>query len=134
MAAAANATNGHSYTYMDQHPLAGPDYYRLAQVDLDGTTNYSPEREVTVPTGKDGFRMSPNPADGALFLELENPGSGSFDVRLMDLQGRTLRTWAFQKQGQYWSQSIDVGNLAAGSYFIQVTGSNFQSVRAFIKK
>jgi len=134
MAAAANATNGHSYTYMDQHPLAGPDYYRLAQVDLDGTTNYSPVREVTVPTGKDGFRMSPNPADGTLFLELENPGSGSFDVRLMDLQGRTLRTWAFQKQGQYWSQSIDVGNLAAGSYFIQVTGSNFQSVRAFIKK
>lgn len=139
VAAAANASNGHSYTYTDQHPLTGADYYRLAQVDLDGTTNYSEIREVfvqqqasTVTTA--GLSLSPNPADAIVYLQLGDGVSGSVEVRLMDVQGRTLRNWVFQKPEGSWSQSLDVSGLPAGSYFIQALGTNYQAIKQFIKK
>lgn len=135
VAAAANATNGHSYTYTDEHPLAGPDYYRLTQVDLDGTTNYSLIREVFVGQPSAGFQLSPNPADATVYLELGGSvSSGSLEVRLLDVQGRTLRSWIFQKSEGAWNQPLDISGLASGSYFIQVTGANYQAIKTFIKK
>jgi hypothetical protein len=135
VAAAANATNGHSYTYTDQYPLAGPDYYRLAQVDLDGTTTYSLIREVFVGQSSAGFQLSPNPAEGTVYLELGGSvSSGSLEVRLLDVQGRTLRSWIFQKSEGAWNQPLDVSGLTSGSYFIQVTGASYRAIKTFIKK
>lgn len=138
--AATNAENGSSYTYTDQHPLTGADYYRLAQVDLDGTTNYSEIREVFVQqqasTGAavTGMSLSPNPADALVYLQLGDGVSGSVEVRLLDVQGRTLRNWVFQKPEGSWSQSLDVSGLPSGSYFIQALGTNYQAIKTFIKK
>jgi predicted esterase len=134
VAAAADAGNGHAYTYTDQHPLAGADYYRLAQVDLDGATNYSLIREVFVGQSSAGFQLSPNPADATVYLELGGSLSGSLEVRLLDVQGRTLRSWIFQKPEGAWNQPLDVSGLASGSYFIQVTGGTYQAIKTFIKK
>lgn len=137
--AATNAENGSSYTYTDQHPLIGADYYRLAQVDLDGTTNYSEIREVSVQQQAQaqataGMSLSPNPADGVTYLQLGEGVSGSVEVRLLDVQGRTLRNWVFQKPEGSWNQSLDVSGLPSGSYFIQVLGTNYQAIKQFIKK
>jgi hypothetical protein len=134
VAAASDAGNGHSYSYTDQHPLNGPDYYRLAQVDLDGTTNYSPICEVFVGQPSAAFQLSPNPADATVYLEINGSMSGSLQVRLLDVQGRTMRNWILQKLAGAWNQPLDVSGLAAGSYFIQVTGTNYQAIKLFIKK
>ena len=45
-----------------------------------------------------------------------------------------MRNWIFQKLTGAWNQSLDVSGLAAGSYFIQVTGTNYQAIKPFIKK
>ena len=134
VAAATDAENGHSYTYTDQHPLTGPDYYRLAQVDLDGTTTYSSICEVFVGQSTAAFQLSPNPADATVYLELNGSISGSLEIRLLDVQGKTMRTWIFQKPAGAWNQPLDVSGLVAGSYFIQVMGTNYQAIRTFIKK
>jgi hypothetical protein len=134
VAAATDAENGHSYTYTDQHPLTGPDYYRLAQVDLDGTTTYSSICEVFVGQSTAAFQLSPNPADATVYLELNGSISGSLEIRLLDVQGKTLRNWIFQKPAGAWNQPLDVSGLVAGSYFIQVMGTNYQATKTFIKK
>jgi hypothetical protein len=132
--AATDAENGHSYTAVDANPLAGKDYYRLAQVNLDGTFTYSGIDEVTITQGQQGLRVSPNPADQSVVAELRNKGTGTFQLRLTDVEGRTLRIWTFQKQDQYWSQALDIGNFAVGSYFLQAIGSNFKEVTPLIRK
>jgi uncharacterized protein with PQ loop repeat len=50
------------------------------------------------------------------------------------MQGRTLRTWAFVKQDELWTQSIDIGQLSMGSYIIQVIGDAIWIARPFIIK
>jgi hypothetical protein len=134
--AAANATHGHTYDTLDLRPMPGLDFYRLAQVDLDGKFNYSPVRKVLVDQdSRSGLQLSPNPATSSLYLELGNGVSGQIDVRLLDATGRPLRAWSWQKQDQNaWTQPIDVGGITAGTYFIQLVSKQLQTVQAFIKK
>jgi len=132
--AATNNETGSVYSYTDMHPGAGSNYYRLDQVDFDGTATYSGIKEVTVAETTNGLQLSPNPADGVVYLSLGGNVSGSLQVRLLDVQGRTLRNWVFEKPEGAWSQSLDVSGLSGGSYFIQVLGTNYQEVKTFIKK
>jgi poly(3-hydroxybutyrate) depolymerase len=132
--AATDSATGSSYNYTDTHPFAGANYYRLDQVDLDGTGTYSPIRLVTVGQASADFQLSPNPADATVYVEMGGEVSGSLQVRLLDAQGRTLRNWVMQKTAGNWNQALDVSGLAAGSYFIQVLGTNYHAIKTFIKK
>jgi len=134
VAAAPDGENGHSYVLVDEHPLAGTNLYRLEQVDLDGHATYYDVLRVVVSIAERGFHISPNPADGDIHLQLANGTTGPLEVRLLDHQGRTLQTWAFQKLSGGWSQLLNVSSLAAGTYFIQVTGNNFRSTAPIFKR
>ena len=134
VAAAADSGIGFSYSAVDNNPLAGADYYRLAMIYRDGTIGYSAIQEVVFQQGRDSFFISPNPAVGSLNLLLRNNITGNLNVRVLDMQGRTLRTWAFVKQDELWTQSIDIGQLSMGSYIIQVIGDAIWIARPFIIK
>jgi len=134
IAPAAPSGGGHSYTYTDRTPLQGNNFYRLTQADLDGKTTYFDVLKVTIgsPTAT-SLRVSPNPSSGMIYLDLVSPELGSLQVVLTDVQGKTLRTWNFNKQGMSWSQSINLSNLPAGGYFIRVQGTTIREVRQFIR-
>ena len=133
ISAAANAQNGHSYSVVDTHPLSGNNFYRLEQVDLDGKTTYFDVLKVVVPESSTGFHLSPNPTSGIINLQMTNQTTGQLDVRILDNQGRHLQNWTFRKQGGAWNQSIVLGNIPAGNYFIQIAGTGFRTVQGFIK-
>jgi hypothetical protein len=124
----------YSYSYTDVNPLPVADFYRLEQVDLDGKYSYSAIMQVALPAGGGiSLRLTPNPSPGLIYLELKNAETGTLEVSLSDVLGRVLHQWSFEKQGQIWSQSIDPGNLAAGTYFIMVKGMKTREVRSFIR-
>ncbi len=100
----------------------------------DGTIGYSATREIIFQQSRDSFFISPNPAVGSLNLWLRNNVTGNLNVRVLDMQGRTLRNWAFVKQDELWTQSIDIGQLSTGSYIIQVIGTTVWIARPFISK
>jgi hypothetical protein len=132
----SDSANGQYYNAVDAHPVQGDDYYRIAQVSASGQITYSATREVTVPkppTTVRSFSISPNPAAGMLNVYLEDSVSGAVRIRIIDPEGRTLRTWVFQKLSQSWHQSIEVGNLEKGDYFIQVSDKEMISTRPFVK-
>lgn len=128
------ANQPHSYSYLDPSPLSGSGYYRLAQVDWDGKFSYSGIMPVNISvTGRMALRLTPNPAPGIIYLELENSDQGRLDISLSDATGRVLHKWAFDKSAGRWRQPIDPGNLTAGTYFITVKGPKTREVRSFIR-
>ena len=50
-----------TYNYQDKAPINGRSYYRLKQIDLDGSFEYSPIRQVYLET--DGISIYPSPAE-----------------------------------------------------------------------
>lgn len=128
--------SGHSYTDIDHSPLPGNNFYRLTQVDNDGKTTIYEVLEVTLPlaSASSALQLSPNPARSSINLQLTNPGIGTLKVRLSDSQGKTIRTWTFSKQQVDWYQTLDVSNLPAGNYFLQVEGTNGKEIKQFLKE
>ncbi|MGI4870486.1 MAG: T9SS type A sorting domain-containing protein [Janthinobacterium lividum] len=113
-----------AYTLTDAGVAAkasGPVYYRLRQVDTNGTEAYSPVQAVRfTTTATASLGLYPNPATSATSLDLRQlPANGSYQVQLLDATGRTVRAWTL---GGGQTQALDVSELATGVYHLLVTG------------
>ena len=67
-----------NYSAMDHHPLPGTSYYRLKQIDTDGTSTASPIVSVLL----DGQQLAPfpNPTTGMMSLNV----TAGYEVRVLD--------------------------------------------------
>lgn len=117
------------YSFTDREPLAGMNYYRLEQVDFDGTVDYSQVVSVTF-RDEGTASISPNPVANELFVSLPENTDGIVSLKIFDLNGRT---WQERALGQ---PAVDVSGLPAGVYFVKLVGDHGQVLaqERFIKK
>ena len=109
-----------AYAYTDEAALpAGPSYYRLRQVDADGTATYSPVRVVSRGSTAALALPYPNPTADYTGLDLSALPSGEYQLLVTDLTGRTVATQSAQG-GQV--ASLNLRALAAGTYLVRLTG------------
>ncbi|GAB3877645.1 hypothetical protein GCM10028824_38090 [Hymenobacter segetis] len=93
VAAAGNSSSARAYEHTDtQVPKTpspqDPIYYRLRQVDADGTFSYSPVRAVGLTGAAEGLSLYPNPAPaGTATLKGVQPGTV---VTVFDALGREV--------------------------------------------
>jgi endoglucanase Acf2 len=88
VAARGTSTAASAYAYRDAALPTGASqlYYRLRQVDLDGTATYSPVRTVALAKAG-GLALFPNPAHTTATLTGAEPGSA---VQVLDALGRSV--------------------------------------------
>jgi len=111
VAAAGTGPATHRYAYRDKEVPACLLYYRLRQVDQDGTTVYSPVRTVR-PTDSASLRLAPNPApDGATQLQGVTPGTS---VQVLDALGQVVRQTTADQAG-----SAELRGLPVGLYVVR---------------
>lgn len=110
VSAKGESTVRQSYSFTDQTPVSGANYYRLMAVDRDRTAEYSPVSSVVF---DDRSALYPNPVQESFRLE-ESDLSLIRQVRITDLQGRLVATPELKKD-------IFVGNLPQGVYLVEVT-------------
>ncbi len=118
-----------TYTFVDQQGLgtqpAGLVYYRLRQVDLDGTATYSPVRPVRLgaanATAQVSLSLYPNPAQASTTLDLSAlPATASCQVLVLDASGRHLQRLLL---GGGQAQPLDLSALTPGLLTVLVTGN-----------
>lgn len=122
-----------SYSYVDQSPLNGDNFYRLTQTDEDGITHYYGVREVSLPAGKPDIGVSPNPCTDQIFVRWNDPAVGRLSIEVIDAEGHLIRLWEAQKSQADWSGSFSVSDLPRGQYFLQLTVSHVRRVEPVIK-
>ncbi len=126
-------TQARTYARLDAAPLAGLAYYRLRQVDNDGTTSFSPVAAV-LNAGRTAATISPNPATTELSIRFAQPLQGAVDLRVMDAAGRTV--W---QEHRVLPEATPVLRLptaqlpAAGLYFVRVVSGATSGVYRFSK-
>ncbi|MGN6435256.1 MAG: T9SS type A sorting domain-containing protein [Agriterribacter sp.] len=85
---AGNSSQPINYSYTDIDPLDGTSYYRLKQIDNDGTYSYSPIEQVRRQANNAGLRIYPNPAGNEVIVEGSRDDVKS--LRVFDLLGRDI--------------------------------------------
>ena len=96
-------------------------YYRLKQVDTDGTSSYSPVRSVRFGKVAFGIALFPNPAINATNLDLTALPAGAYQVSVLDAAGRVVLTTTLEA-GQ--AHALPLNTIASGSYLLLVRGAN----------
>ena len=87
---AGNSNTILNYGTEDMHPFNGINYYRLKQVDFDGTSTYSEVRAINFNDDKNALQIFPNPTSEIFNL---NINENNFDKNLLhiyDLSGRRI--------------------------------------------
>lgn len=110
-----NSNSKNRYTLTDVFPLAGTSYYRLKQVDLDGTYMYSTIRTVknAEPTP---VIIYPNPVKDILTLDFKGKKIGGKLV-IMNLLGQEVHRSELTKSEQ---TEVDLSTLAPGVYIYRL--------------
>lgn len=91
VSAAENSTDFRSYSFIDNDPLTGAtQYYRLKQVDLDGSFEYSPQIEIREELTFQ-VEVYPNPFGNQLKVRLQGLAAGQIHFDLFGPDGRHIR-------------------------------------------
>jgi hypothetical protein len=118
-----------TYATTDAAPLAGLSYYRLRQVDVDGTRTYSPVASVRRAAA---FSAYPSPTADALTLDLRALPAGPCALRLLSLPGQVLLS---QMLAGGEAQPLSLAPLPAGTYLLEViSAGQHRSVQRVIKR
>lgn len=119
---AGNSGNTLFYSSTDEQPRNGSNYYRLKQVDIDGTTDYSDM--VAVEVNQKELVVFPNPTDGA--VTLLDVVLGLDQVAIYSSDMRLIRTHV----GAGANPAIHLGDLPDGTYIIMVRrGEDIRTTR-----
>ena len=80
------------------------------------------------------FKLYPNPVRDNVLVELSDTEQGPLQVVLTDILGKTIRSWSFQKTNIQWRQSLNISNIAQGTYVLTVKGKTIKKTQQFIKE
>ncbi len=119
------ATGNNKFTFTDNRPVAGNNVYRIRTVSSSSSL-LSAERIVTF-DGVKAITIAPNPVRN--YLKINIPGNTQLlAIKVYDNAGGVLRTYSLKGA----STTIDVRTLAAGSYYVQITGKDMDYKEKFI--
>ncbi|HOJ19691.1 MAG: T9SS type A sorting domain-containing protein [Ignavibacteriales bacterium] len=132
------STKMNSYTFTDNGYSSGKTYYRLKQIDFDGTFAYSNEVEVEnlKPLTFGLSQNYPNPFNPSTVINYQIPEKGNVSLKLFDILGNEVATLvsAEQEAGSY-NHTFNASGLASGTYIYKLSSGENVSVRkmTFIK-
>ena len=120
--AAGNSTQLLNYETTDENAMEGNNYYRLTQVDIDGTTKTYDVINVSCSGAAKGyFSAYPNPSTGSFQVILNDKnlvGSGNLSVK--DTKGAAILNRTIEVKPGINMFSVTDLNLAPGVYYIQI--------------
>jgi hypothetical protein len=124
-----NSTVLTKYSFTDALPLAGTNYYRLKQVDVNGQYNYSPVKYLTF-AWQWLVKLYPNPVQNYVVLEFNNDKEEKANIVIQSVLGNSV--FATQQQLVVGLNHItlnQVQQLAAGTYMLvmQTTENTYRS-------
>ncbi|MBS1747273.1 MAG: T9SS type A sorting domain-containing protein [Bacteroidetes bacterium] len=114
-----NGANMKKYSFTDNLPLSGINYYRIKQIDKDGSYQYSEIKKVNMADAIKRWNVYPNPAkDKATLYPLNN--YTKTDIAVCNLNGKIVYHTSVSNVMANQSINIPVGNLSKGVYVIKI--------------
>lgn len=113
-----------NYRFVDEMPTNGNNYYRLRQIDRDGSFEYSDLRAMLFYNFDKDLSIYPNPTMGNIIVK--NQSDKAFKVTITDLSGKTVYVRNGVTPG---ATMIDLSNLPKSMYTLEITDDGFYSYK-----
>ncbi len=123
-----------NYHFEDMDVYPGTFYYRLDQVEYNGTVRSSEiVTLVRENQSMDALSVYPVPANDIIHLVWNSAKEDSQEFSIIDILGRKLITWEQEMESNINHYPINISGLPSGTYFIQARVNSNMVVTKFIK-
>lgn len=135
MQASSGSLSGgnNEYTATDYEPFNPVSCYRLKIISNDGSYSYSPvisiKRSMVV---ENALRVFPNPACNKLYLSFSSKEAGMQLLQIVNQAGQVVQHLELVVEKGVNNIPVEVTHLAAGVYFLQLSGGQY-GITKFIK-
>lgn len=131
---AGNSSIRLDYNTTDVPPMNTIVYYRLNQVDYDGTNTYSDLIAIKVNQFEFGFDVAPNPTKGQFTIRMDNATAEELNITIYNTLGQIVKIDnAVTEPGLPVKLDVSLNSdLPSGSYFVNVTAGNDQMIKQLI--
>lgn len=128
---AINSSVERFYTYIHKDAAEGTNYYRLKQVNIDGTFSYSPIEAVRLAIKMD-VDIFPTLAENQVTLAVSVELDSDVQIEVYNILGRLVSTDILERGA---TQTIlNVANLQKGQYLVRISNGADVHTSRFIKK
>lgn len=113
-----------TYRQLDSNPAFGQNYYRLKQVDVDASFEYSKIVTVFFDDNGQALQVYPNPSSDYFYIrgQLQHRQ----DLRLFDISGKAIVLESFRIKAFEQYSSLDLSNMEAGIYWLKTSNQVFK--------
>ncbi|MEO8772348.1 MAG: T9SS type A sorting domain-containing protein [Ferruginibacter sp.] len=119
---ALNSNVTKNYSAYDAKPLAGNNYYRIKQVDIDGRFKYSITVNLKLNTDVTAISVLSNPFYSNITLDFLSNRNQSVNCRLIDVTGKQILTQQISIiKGSSRTTLNGLSKLSSGVYILNVT-------------
>ncbi|MEO6316825.1 MAG: right-handed parallel beta-helix repeat-containing protein [Chitinophagaceae bacterium] len=120
-----------TYAFTDSSPAPDKNYYRIKEIDPDGSFAYS---NIITINNADATKLTvwPNPVSGTVFMTIPKTMYGqTLTLSLGSTGGTTVLKKMVRSNGE--PIQLNVASLAAGMYFAKIEGKSTTYTATFIK-
>jgi len=124
---AGDSKNTLNYSFTDEFPVNGNNYYRLKQVDKDGTSSFSEVLAVNFSLKNDAEELVvyPNPATSFVSINREPNANEKLEVKIYNLQGELVLSEKIESSSEI---KVSVLNLKTGIFILKMTDLNTNKI------
>jgi len=123
------------YIALDKSPAIGNNYYRIRNVNKDGSGEYSRIINV-VNNPRIKLTVYPNPVSDVLRIKIDDNKSSALNVTIMDMQGRMVYNKILNEVPNSGIISVNTGNWISQVYQLKITNNRGElvTIQKFIKQ
>jgi len=125
---AGNSNKTINYSYIDNYPFEGVNYYRLKQTDFDGNYKYEDIKYVVFNSEVINLKLYPNPASEYVIVENTEPITS---YQVIDNVGNVcVGNNSINTSNKI---KINIQNLSSGLYNLKIFINNAEYSKTFVK-
>jgi len=123
--AAGQSVEKKEYSYTDNQPGTGLNYYRIRLTDKDGSQTYSPIRSVNFHhTAATSVRLYPSPASEYLYIEIQDAALHNSICTVYNLQGQVMMQFKVTKG----TEKKNISSLLPGYYVLKFANGSSSKI------
>ncbi len=132
-------TEKNNYSFIDRSPLTGTSYYRLKQIDLDGTSRiFEAEMVEFGPVNDYSLEQNyPNPFNPSTTIKYSIPDAGYVNLTVYNMLGSEVAVLVNENKDA-GTHSVEFSteksefNLGSGVYIYTLKAGNFSQIRKMV--
>lgn len=120
------------YSFLHQGPMPGVNYYKIRQIDLDGTQRDSELIAIHVDASTGLFNLSPNPANDKVELVFNANSKDAVSWRIYAMDGQVVEINSETINEGLTKHVVDVSKWKPGVYSLVVSTKEGNTIKKLI--